>query len=173
VRQARILTGLGKRLWTDAPYYRLLNAEQLMTQINPDRTAGTIAIDVCAPSNGQYLCQISSSLSDRPDDTMNFYGQTKEHAIAIALEHLADEYREKAEESQNIDSLAVEISDSGEPINKYYHVIVHYEEISEAESKFEAVHNTMIGNTIVENATIAAIEIAPDIEIEPLEQSGY
>ena len=144
-----------------------------MTQINPDRTAGTIAIDVCAQSNGQYLCQISSSLSDRPDDSINFYGQTKEHAIAIALENLASRYRQQAEESQNIDSLAVEISDSGEPINKYYHVIVHYEEISEAESKFEAVHNTMMGNTIVENARIAAIEISPDIEIEPLERSGY
>jgi phosphoribosylformylglycinamidine (FGAM) synthase PurS component len=144
-----------------------------MTEINSDRTTGTITIDVCARSNGQYVCQIASSMSDRPNDTMNFYGQTKEHAIAIALEHLADEYREKAEESQNIDSLAVEISDSGEPINKYYHVIVHYEEISEAESKFEAVHNTMMGNTIVENARIAAIEIAPDIEIEPLERSGY
>jgi phosphoribosylformylglycinamidine (FGAM) synthase PurS component len=144
-----------------------------MTKINSDRTTATIGIDVFAQSNGQYVCQISSSLSDRPDDRMNFYGQTKEHAIAIALEHLADEYREKAEESQNIDSLAVEISDSGEPINKYYHVIVHYEEISEAESKFEAVHNTMMGNTIVENARIAAIEISPDIEIEPLERSGY
>ncbi|MCC3442826.1 MULTISPECIES: hypothetical protein [unclassified Microcoleus] len=144
-----------------------------MAEINPDRTTGTITIDVCAQSNGQYLCQISSSLSDHPNDTMNFYGQTKEHAIAIALEHLADEYREKAEESQNIDSLAVELSDSGEPINKYYHVIVHYEEISEAESKFEAVHNTIMGNTIVENARLAAIEIAPDIEIEPLERSGY
>ena len=88
-----------------------------MTQINPDRTTGTIALDVFAQSNGQYVCQISSSLSDRPDDRMNFYGQTKEHAIAIALEHLADEYREKAEESQNIDSLAVEISDSGERTN--------------------------------------------------------
>ncbi|MCC3571852.1 MAG: hypothetical protein JGK30_21050 [Microcoleus sp. PH2017_40_RAT_O_B] len=144
-----------------------------MAEINPDRTTGTITIDVCVQSNGQYLCQISSSLSDRPNDTMNFYGQTKEHAIAIALEHLADEYREKAEESQNIDSLAVELSDSGEPINKYYHVIVHYEEISEAESKFEAVHNTIMGNTIVENARLAAIEIDPDIEIEPLERSGY
>ncbi|MEG3862748.1 hypothetical protein [Microcoleus sp. herbarium12] len=144
-----------------------------MTQINPDRTTGTIALDVCTQSNGQYLCQISSSLSDRPDDSMNFYGQTKEHAIAIALEHLADEYREKAEESQNIDSLAVEISDSGEPINKYYHVIIHYEEISEAESKFDAVHNTIMGNTIIENARLAAIEISPDIQIEPLERSGY
>ncbi|TAE46997.1 MAG: hypothetical protein EAZ88_25880 [Oscillatoriales cyanobacterium] len=67
----------------------------------------------------------------------------------------------------------MELSDSGEPINKYYHVIVHYEEISEAESKFEAVHNTIMGNTIVENARLAAIEIDPDIEIEPLERSGY
>jgi hypothetical protein len=68
-----------------------------------DRTTGTIAIEVCAQSNGQYLCQMSSSLNDRPNDSMNFYGQTKEHAIAIALEHLAGEYREKAEKSQNID----------------------------------------------------------------------
>ncbi len=76
-----------------------------MTKINPDRINGTIAIEVLPQSNGQYLCQISSSLSDRPDDSTNFYGQTKEHAIAIALENLADEYRQKAEESQNIDSL--------------------------------------------------------------------
>ncbi|MEG4107019.1 hypothetical protein [Microcoleus sp. S13_C5] len=69
---------------------------------------------------------------------MNFYGQRKEHAIAIALEHLADEYREKAEESPNIDSLAVELSDSGEPINKYYHVILPYERIAEHESKVSA-----------------------------------
>ncbi|MCZ0898811.1 hypothetical protein ON021_02680, partial [Microcoleus sp. HI-ES] len=113
-----------------------------MTQINPDRTAGTIAIDVCAQSNGQYLCQISSSLGDRPDDTMNFYGQTKEHAIAIALENLASRYRQQAEDSQNIDWDAVEISDAGEPIEKHYHVILHYERIAKDESKFEAMHNT-------------------------------
>jgi hypothetical protein len=40
----------------------------------------------------------------------------------------------------------VEISDSGEPINKYYHVILHYERIAEDESKFEAMHNTIMGN---------------------------
>jgi hypothetical protein len=137
-----------------------------MTQINPDRTTGTIAIEVLPQSNGQYLCQMSSSLSDRPDDSTNFYGQTKEHAIAIALEHLADEYRQKAEESQNIDWDAVELSDSGEAINKYYHVIVHYERIAEDESKFEAFQNTIMGNTVVENAKISVIEIAPDIEIE-------
>jgi len=137
-----------------------------MTQINPDSITGTIAIDVCAQSNGQYLCEISSSLSDRPDHSTNFYGQTKEHAIAIALEHLANEYRQKAEESQNIDWDAVELSDLGDPINKYYHVILHYERIAEDESKFEAFHNTIMGNTVVENAKISVIEIAPDIEIK-------
>ncbi|NJR25942.1 MAG: hypothetical protein HC786_29445 [Richelia sp. CSU_2_1] len=144
-----------------------------MTQINPDRTTGTIAIDVFPESNGEYLCQISSSLSDRPDDTMNFCGQTKEHAIAIALEYLAGEYREKAENSQNTDWLAVERSDSGEAIEKRYHVILHYERIAEDESKFEAMHNTILGNTVVENARISIIEISPDIEIELLERSKY
>ena len=140
-----------------------------MTQINPDRTAGKIAIDVCAQSNDRYLCQISSSLSDRPDDTMNFYGQTKEHAIAIALEHLADEYREKAEESQNhLDWDAVELSDSGEPIEKCYHVILHYERIAKEESKFEAMQNTLLGNTVVERGKLSIIEISPDIPIQRL-----
>jgi hypothetical protein len=140
-----------------------------MTQINPDRTTGTIAIDVCAQSNGQYLCQISSSLSDRPDEPMNFYGQTKEHAIAIALEHLASRYRQQAEESQNhIDWDAVEISDSGEPIEKRYHVILHYERIAKEESKFEAMQNTLIGNTVVEMGKLSIIEISPDIPIQRL-----
>lgn len=104
---------------------------------------------------------------------MNFYGQTKEHAIAIALENLASRYRQQAEESQNIDSLAVEISDSGEPIEKRYHVILHYERIAKDESKFEAMHNTMLGNTVVENAKISIIEIDPDIEIEARGLSKY
>jgi hypothetical protein len=64
-------------------------------------------------------------------------------------------------------------SDSGEPIQKHYHVILHYEEIAEAESKFEARHNTILGNTVVENANISVIEISPDIPIEPLEVSWH
>ncbi|MBE9096907.1 hypothetical protein IQ252_24100 [Tychonema sp. LEGE 07203] len=67
----------------------------------------------------------------------------------------------------------MEISDSGEPIEKRYHVILHYERIAKDESKFEAMHNTMMGNTVVENAKISIIEIAPDIEIGPLERSRY
>ena len=77
------------------------------------------------------------------------------------------------EDSQNIDWDAVEISDSGEPIEKRYHVILHYERIAKEESKFEAMHNTMMGNTVVENAKISIIEIDPDIEIGPLERSRY
>ena len=45
-----------------------------------------------------------------------------------------------------------------------------YEEIAEAESKFEARHNTLLGNTVVENALISVIEISPDVQIEPLER---
>jgi hypothetical protein len=139
-----------------------------MTQVNPDQITGNIAIALLPQENGQYICQLSSSLSDSPRDNIQCYGQTKEHAITIALEQLADEYRQIAEEQQNIDWLTVEKSDSGEPITKHYHVILHYERIAEEESKFQAIHNTVMGNTVVENAKISVIEIDPDIPIDPL-----
>jgi len=141
-----------------------------MTDVNPDIT-GTITITVQPQENGQYACQILPSLSGFPSDNLQCYGQTKEHAIAIALEQLADEYRRIAEEQQNIDWDTVERSDSGELIAKHYHVILHYERIAEEESKFEAMHNTIMGNTVVENAKITVIEIDPDIQIEPLTRS--
>lgn len=65
----------------------------------------------------------------------------------------------------------MEQSNTGEPITKHYHVILHYERIAEEESKFEAMHNTIMGNTVVENANITVIEIDPDIPIEPLTRS--
>ncbi len=139
--------------------------------MNPEQITGTISIAVLPQDNGQYVCQISSSLGDRSSDCTRFYGQTKEHAIANALEKLADDYRQRAEDNQNIDSLAVERSDSGEPIEKHYHVILHYERIAEAESKFEAMHDTILGNTVVENAKISVIEISPDLPIDPLTRS--
>jgi 3-hydroxy-3-methylglutaryl CoA synthase len=98
-----------------------------MTQMNPDRITGTISITVLPQDNGQYVCQISSFLGARSNDCTRFYGQTKEHAIANALEQLADDYRQQAEDSQDIDSLAVELPDSGTPIEKHYHVILHTE----------------------------------------------
>ncbi|MBD2415537.1 hypothetical protein FACHB389_05660 [Nostoc calcicola FACHB-389] len=141
-----------------------------MTDVNPDIT-GTIMIALLPQDNGQYICQLSSSLSDSPRENIQCYGQTKEHAIAIALEQLADDYRRIAEERQNIDWDTVERSDCGEPIAKRYHVILHYERIAEEESKFEALHNTIMGKTVVENANITVIEIDPDIPIDPLMRS--
>ena len=94
-----------------------------MNQINPDGITGTISIAVLPQDNGEYVCEIAPSLSDRSNNSTRFYGQTKEHAIARALEHLANEYRQIAEKSQNKDWLAVERSESGEAIQKHYHVM--------------------------------------------------
>jgi phosphoribosylformylglycinamidine (FGAM) synthase PurS component len=150
-----------------------------MTEINPDRITGIISLAVFPQDKGEYVCEISPSLSvgetsleeNCSQNCTRFYGQTKEHAIAIALENLANQYREEAESDQNIDALAVERSESGEAIQNHYHIIVHYEEIAEAESQFEAIHNTLLGNTIVENAKISAIKVCPDMPINPLVRS--
>ncbi len=50
-------------------------------------------------------------------------------------------------------------------------VILHYKRIAEAESKFYAIHDTIRGNTVVENAKITVIKTDPDIPIDPLTQS--
>ena len=138
-----------------------------MTQPNANRITGSIAITVLPQANGQYLCQMSPTLSDQSRSS-EFFGQTPEHAIAIALEHLAEEYRSLAENRQDLDWDQVERSTAGEPVEKHYHVILHYERIAAAESKFEAMHDTMMGNTVVENAKTTVIEVAADLPIEPL-----
>ncbi|MBN3945227.1 MAG: hypothetical protein HWQ38_01535 [Nostoc sp. NMS7] len=127
----------------------------------------TITINVQADNNRQYFCQLSSSL-DQPTDEIRCCGQTEEHAIAIALEHLASKYRQIAEERQNEDWLAIERSESGEAIQKHYHVILHYERIGIAESKFEAMQDTLLGNMVVENAKITLIEIDANLPVQPL-----
>ncbi len=118
----------------------------------------TITINLEADENKQYICILSSSV-DQSTDEIRYCGQTKEHAIAIALEQLASKYRQIAEEGQNQDWLAVERSESGEVIQKHYHVILHYERIGIAESKFEAMQDTLLGTTVVENAKATLIEI--------------
>jgi hypothetical protein len=139
-----------------------------MTETNSEPISGTLAFTVQPQENGQYVCHLSPSLSDRSQEPILCYGQTPEHAIAIALEKLADDYRSLAEEQQNIDWDAVERSETGEPMVKHYHIILHYERMAEAESKFEARHDTIMGNTVVENAKITVIEIKPDLPVEPL-----
>ncbi|MDZ8135766.1 MAG: hypothetical protein RM049_10755 [Nostoc sp. DedQUE04] len=129
----------------------------------------TVTINVETDDNDQYVCQLSSSV-DQPTDEIRCSEQTREHAIAIALEQLASKYRQIAEESQsqNKDWLAVERSESGEVIQKHYHVILHYERIGIAESKFEAMQDTLLGNTVVENAKVTLIEIDTNLPVSPL-----
>jgi hypothetical protein len=95
-----------------------------MTELNSDQITGTIAITVLPQANGQYVCQLSPTLSDASRAAIQCYGQSKEHAIAIALEQLAADYRQMAEAQQPSDWLSVERTESGAPIAKHYHVIL-------------------------------------------------
>lgn len=61
-----------------------------MTDSNPDRVTGTLIINVLPQANGSSVCQLSSTFSDRPGATIECYGQTPDHEIAIALEQLAE-----------------------------------------------------------------------------------
>ena len=139
-----------------------------MSQMNPDVITGTISLTVLPQTNGHYVCESSINLTGYSTSDTRCYGQTKEHAIALALEELASHYRHLVQEAQTQNWNAVERNESGEPITKRYHVILHYERIGEAQSKFEAMHNTILGNTVVENAEITVVQIADDLPIDPL-----
>ncbi len=131
---------------------------------NQDAITLTISLTVLPQENGRYLCQISPTLTAQNRTGETFSGQTPEHALAVALEHLADEYRTAASQSQE-NTETVEASHGQE---KRYHVILHYERIANEESKFEAMHNTLLGNTVVENAKCTVIEISPDAQQQVL-----
>lgn len=122
-------------------------------------TSGNIAIHVIPQAARSWVCEVTVSLPGRNVPTKSFHGQTQNHAIALALEDLARAFRTEAEAEQNIDWEAVERSASGEAINKRFHVVLHYERVAEDESKFEAMTNTLLGNTVIENAEIAIIQV--------------
>jgi hypothetical protein len=138
-----------------------------MTDTPTDSPIKNIAIAILPQDNGHILCELINLIGE----PIRSYGQTPEHAIACALEQLADQYRQIAQTQQNPDWDTVEQSESGEPIEKQYHVMLHYESTITAPSKFEAMHDTLMGNTVVENAKITVIEISPDLSIEPLQRS--
>jgi hypothetical protein len=125
----------------------------------------SIQISTMSQDNGHIICELTNPAGA----PIRAYGQTPEHAIACALEQLADQYRELAEAQQNPDWDAVEQSESGEPIDREFHVILHYESTITTSCKFEAMHDTIMGNTVVENAKITVIEISPDLPIESLD----
>jgi|GEM_PF-2274064 len=51
---------------------------------------------------------------------------------------------------------------------KRYWIVVHYETELTAETEWDACHNIRLGNTIVEEASIAAQEISSDADIKAL-----
>jgi hypothetical protein len=135
-----------------------------MTEPEPDILTGTVDLKVLPDENGRYHCQLSSSFSNQSSDRQVFDGETQDHAIAVALEHMAVHFRNEAERKQDegLDTEDALLAKHPEP--KRYHVILHYEQIVEAESKFDALQNTILGNTVVENATCTLIELSENIQ---------
>jgi hypothetical protein len=142
--------------------------DDAMPQSVPPSNSGTIAITVIPQANGRYDCEVTPSLEGRIGPAMRFCGQNPKHAIAVALENLARAYRTEAETEQQIDGEAVSPSTSGKVAKKRFHVILHYERVAEEESKFDALENSLLGNTVVENAEISIIQVDPDLSIQPL-----
>jgi len=140
-----------------------------MQDSKPDQTPnrsiemGQVSFVVLPQENGRFACALSPGLTDKEGNECVFYGQTREHALAVAFEHLADRYRTAAEESQLAREPKEQADEKAETPIKRYHVILHYESIIEEESRFEAMHDTLLGNTVVENAKCTLIEIAPNV----------
>ncbi len=128
-----------------------------------ETNSGTIGVHVVPQPNGSWVCTMTSSFAGRERATKSVHGQSPNHAIALALEGVALAFRREAEAEQNVDPEAVDRSPSGEIINKRFHVILHYEDVAEEESKFEAMANTLLGNTVIENAEVSIIQIDPGL----------
>jgi hypothetical protein len=127
-----------------------------------DTSSVNIAVLVVPQANGRYICKLRSPLAGETGAVKAYHGQTANHAIANALEDLALALRVEVEAGQNVDWDAVDRSLSGKVIDRHFHVISHYECLVEEESKFDAVHNTLNGNTVEENAELTILQVDPD-----------
>lgn len=128
---------------------------------------GGISIEVQPHADGGFECDLKQDVETSVPFRWRFRGQNRRHALSIALENLAHQIRLLAEEEQNVEWDAVEKSPSGKPVEKKYHIILHYECLADEISKFEAMHNTMLGNTVVENAVYSIIQVDSDHGIVP------
>jgi hypothetical protein len=131
--------------------------------------SGILSIAIVPQPNGHYLCELTPRLEGHPAGTKQFQGQTPKHAVAIALENMAHALRVEAEAEQNLDWDAEHKLPLGKVNKKRFHVILHYERVGDEASKFEAMVNTQMGNTVVENAEISIIQIDPDLLVVPVE----
>jgi hypothetical protein len=138
-----------------------------MSQPAPFSSSGNIAVTIVPQPNGSYVCELVQSIGDRTSPIQSFHGQTPKHAIAIALENLARDFRIQAEAEQEREDEAVDRSSSGKGIHKRFHVILHYERTANEETKFEAMEDTLLGNAVVENAEVSIIQVTQELPIEP------
>jgi phosphoribosylformylglycinamidine (FGAM) synthase PurS component len=138
-----------------------------MAESDNSSTSGQISLTVTAQGTGRYLCEASSRLDGDEGPKERFHGTSSKHAIAVALEHLAQKLRMEAEAEQKVDWDAVDRSQSGKVNKKRFHVILHFERDAMEPSKFEAMMNTQMGNTVIENAEITIIQVDPDLPIHP------
>lgn len=139
-----------------------------MNQFANERTSSNIAITVTPQQNGHYICEAVPSIMSQTDSFVSAYGQHPKHAIANALERIALQLRLDVEADQNIDADEVERTDDGEIIEKTFHIVVHYETVYADQSKFDAMVETQMGNTMVERGDFSMIQIDPELPIEPL-----
>jgi hypothetical protein len=97
-----------------------------MSQADRPPTHLNINLTLTPESSGQTLCQrIIQQDEDQPGEPQTFAGQNPNHAIAVALEHLAEQYRKAASEDDQSDWQAVVRSPNGDIIQQRYHVILH------------------------------------------------
>lgn len=139
-----------------------------MTQTISTITSGHVAITISPQADGHHIAEAACALGEQIAVTSELHGQSMKHAVSMVLEQLARKFRQEAEAEQNLAWDAVDRLPSGAVKEKRFHVILHYERVTEDESKFEAMLNTQLGNTVVENAEISAIQLDPSLPIEPL-----
>ena len=125
-----------------------------------------IGITVTPLPNDHCLCEATLTVGGQAHAPRSFHGQNPNHALAMALEDLAREFRLKAEAEQKVDWEAVERSTAGVVLEKRFHVVLHYERVAEDESKFDAMHNTILGNTVIENAEISLVQVDKELPME-------
>jgi hypothetical protein len=98
-----------------------------MTEPELDILPGSIDLKVLPDESGRYRCQLSSSFGNQSSDLQVFDGETQDHAIAVALEHLAAHYRNKAERKQGEGLNTEDALLAEHPGSKRYHVQIDQE----------------------------------------------
>jgi len=134
---------------------------------------GEFAYNVEKVADERFACEMTFGRRGEKVFVKRHEGRSINHVISGALEGMAHYFRRLDEFDQDVDWEAVEYDANGGVVKKRFHVILHYERIADEESKFEAMHNSLLGNSIVEQASVTLIQINPTVEIEPIIRGSH